>query len=541
MKKFLQNSMIYMTLAITAVTLVLGGMMGILKVPKGNNVHAEKVEVELVTEGDEKLEDEGELNIDVMKSVSESRKVTTEMESGDEIDDEADESDAEDEAEGMDEEMRGDKVEKIPSIYIKAVNPGYKIDGVNNVGEMIEIARTKDSDTPISLAGIAVSYTNSSGNTSLLTEFPEFSYMSGETLLLRLASSPGYELANALYTKTLAMNAKISLVMDGEVIDEVCWTGKEGCYKAFSSSNPTTLVRNEETGEFEHKFIYEPTYDEKAYYVEKYENEESGGAEVKVAPQCRSIQFSEILSYYETAKTEQFVELYNVGASEVNLDGCKLRYKNKNYVLTGRVEPEGYFVYYPSAFSLTKNPTNSNKLEIIDTDDAIVDSLEYPNGQKKGTAYALIGVDENGGEIWKTTYVPTPGAPNNYQEYRTCEEGKVINEATGNCVKVTSVSEKICQEGYYLNILTGRCKKVTTTEEKTCKEGYYLNPETNRCRKIQENTGANYSLEPENYEENSAFIALYAVLGVMGIGAGYLIWEFRHEIAKIGRKIIKKS
>ena len=91
------------------------------------------------------------------------------------------------------------------------------------------------------------------------------------------------------------------------------------------------------------------------------------------------------------------------------------------------------------------------------------------------------------------------------------------------------------------NILTGRCKKVTTTEEKTCKEGYYLNPETNRCRKIQENTGANYSLEPENYEENSAFIALYAVLGVMGIGAGYLIWEFRHEIAKIGRKIIKKS
>ena len=116
------------------------------------------------------------------------------------------------------------------------------------------------------------------------------------------------------------------------------------------------------------------------------------------------------------------------------------------------------------------------------------------------------------------TYAPTPGAPNNYQEFKTCEEGKVINTATGNCVKATSVTEKVCKEGYYLNILTGRCKKVESTTEKTCKEGYYLNPETNRCRKIQDNTGADYSLEPENYEESSSFVALYAVLGVLGAG-----------------------
>jgi len=108
---------------------------------------------------------------------------------------------------------------------------------------------------------------------------------------------------------------------------------------------------------------------------------------------------------------------------------------------------------------------------------------------------------------------------------------------TGNCVKITSVNEKVCKEGYYLNILTGRCKKITTTEQKTCKEGYYLNPETNRCRKIVENNGADYSLEPESYEDNSSFIALYAVLGVVGAGALYLVWEFRHEIAKFWRKI----
>ena len=46
----------------------------------------------------------------------------------------------------------------LPEIYIKAVNPGYTIDGTQNVGEMIEIGR-KNSDTPTSLAGMTLSYT----------------------------------------------------------------------------------------------------------------------------------------------------------------------------------------------------------------------------------------------------------------------------------------------------------------------------------------------------------------------------------------------
>ena len=74
-----------------------------------------------------------------------------------------------------------------PSIYIRAINPGYTIDNKSNVGEMIELAR-RNSDEPISLAGATVGYTNSSGNYSILFEFPESSWMTGETLLLRLAS-----------------------------------------------------------------------------------------------------------------------------------------------------------------------------------------------------------------------------------------------------------------------------------------------------------------------------------------------------------------
>ncbi len=425
--------------------------------------------------------------------------------------------------------------EKIPELYIKAVNPGYVIDGENNVGEMIEIAR-KNADEPILLTGATVGYTNSSGNYTVLVEFPEYSWMTGETLLLRLASSPESELAAVNYTKTLAFKAGIDLKINGEIVDSVCWTSKDDCYKEFKSSNPTTLVRNLETGEFEHVVSYEPFYNSESYYVESLKDEEGYG----LVEQCKGLQFSEILSYYETSRSEQFIEIYNPTSEQILLNGCQIRYKNKNYNLNGVIGSEKYFKYLPE-FSLTKNPTNFNTLEIIDVNGKVVDRLDYPNGQRKGTSYIFVGYDSGGKEIWKTTYAPTPGEPNNYQEFKTCETGKVLNEATGNCVKVITVGEKICKEGYYLNILTGRCNKIKTTSEKTCKEGYYLNPETNRCKKIKENTGANYSLEPENYEEESSFIALYAVLGIVFLGLIYIIYEFRHEISRLWRKVFRRS
>ena len=211
--------------------------------------------------------------------------------------------------------------------------------------------------------------------------------------------------------------------------------------------------------------------------------------------------------------------------------------------MSGILGTEGYIVYYPSdlGFNITKNPTNSNTLELIDSDGTVVDKLTYPNGQRKATSYAFIGFDQNGEEIWKVTYAPTPGTANNYQEFKTCETGKVLNEVTGNCVKTTSLSEKICKDGYYLNILTGRCRKIVTPTTKTCKEGYYLNPETGRCRKITENKGASYSVQPQNYQENNSFIALYAILGVIGLGTIYLTYEFRHEIKKLLHKIFRRK
>ena len=442
--------------------------------------------------------------------------------------------------------------DKIPEIYIKAVNPGYVVDGVSNVGEMIEIARRDSSDTPISLAGLAIGYTNSSGNYTVLVEFPEHGWLVGEVLLLRLASSPGSELANLTYTKTIALKAEIALVREDEVVDRACWTGKEGCVREFKSGKPTSLVRNLASGEFEHMENYELEFREENYKVgvmgedgtiiEEGLGSTDGVDEAEKKPsQCKGLMFSEILSYYETSKAEQFIELYNSGAEQILLDGCAIRYKNKKHQLSGILGAERYMAYYPTDFSLTKNPTNPNKLELIDTDGTVLDVLIYPNGQRKGTAYAWVGYDRTGEELWRVTYAPTPGEPNNYQEFKTCEAGKVINEATGNCVKVATVTAKVCKEGYYLNVLTGRCRKIKTVEEKTCKEGYYLNPETGRCRKIVENKGAEYGLEPEEFEEESSFMGLYAVIGVAVIGIVYLIYEFRWEIVKIWRKIWRKK
>lgn len=426
----------------------------------------------------------------------------------------------------------------LPEIYIKALNPGYTINGVSNVGEMIEIGRIH-SDAPISLAGLTVGYTNSSGNYTVLAEFPENSWITGENILLRLASSPEHELAAINYTKTLAYKAGPLVLKRGdEILDSVCWDGSEGCMAAFVSARQTSLVRNIETGEFEYLTDYVPAYDEKSYLVDEIKEEEGYGA---AASQCKGIKFSEVLSYYEDSQNEQFVEFYNETAEQILLDGCQLKYKNKTYPLNGIVKAEGYLARYLTDFSITKNPTNINTLELLDVNGEIVDKLEYPNGQRKGTSWAFIGYDEKGGSIWRTTYAPTPGEANNYQEYRTCEAGKVINEATGNCVKVTVVEPKTCPAGQYLNPLTGRCRKIEVTVEKNCKEGYYLNEETGRCRKIVENNGSDYALVEEKYIESSSFVGLYLVIGVVVAGIIYIIYEFRQEIRKLIRKVFRRA
>lgn len=424
----------------------------------------------------------------------------------------------------------------IPPIFIKAVNPGYTIDGKANVGELIELSRLP-SDSPLSLAGLVLSCTNSSGTRTELFEFPENSWMTGESILLRLAGSS--EPADLEYKKTLAMKAGPLVLSRGDkILDSVCWTGKDDCLKEFKSTAPTTLVRDLEISTFSHQDTYTPHFsiDTPGYFEEKIPEETP-------VSQCRGLEFSEILSFYESSQSEQFIELYNPTADQILLDGCQIGYKNKYYPLSGLLQPESYFLRLLPDFNLTKNPNSTNTLELIDTDSTVVDTLVYANGQQKSTSYAKIGYDASGGELWRITFAPTPGAPNIFQEFKTCTEGKVLNLETGNCVKPTTVTETVCPAGKILNPATGRCRTIEpeSSAPKTCAEGYFLNPATGRCKKFQRNTGADYALVPETYTDQTSFIALYVTLGVVAVGLIYVLFEFRVELKKFFDKFFRRA
>ena len=421
-----------------------------------------------------------------------------------------------------------------PPLTIHAINPGYTVDGQTNSGEFIELRSS--AGTEISLAGLTVRYTNTSGNSVTLTQFPEGSTMSGEFLLLRLASSSEAELADLTYTTQLALAAgPLELVYHDEVISSLCWTGKGDCAKKFTSANPTSLVW---TGTaYEHQPDYTPHYDPAHPGLQI----PTASTETP-APQCRGLEFSELLSYYESDKSEQFVEFHNSTADTINLSGCTLKYKTKSLTLSGTVQPDGYFAFYPSSqnLTLTKNPTSSNTLKLLDTDGAELDTLTYKSGQKKAVAYAQFDHAADGGEQWRQTYHPTPGEANDFQEFRSCTEGKVLNEATGNCVKATALETTPCPAGKYRNPLTGRCKSYSSdAAKKPCAEGYERNPDTGRCRKIKDNSAADYQLEPTTTDGRTTFIALSAIGIVLLIGLAYVIFQFRHEIAGFARKLLR--
>ena len=166
----------------------------------------------------------------------------------------------------------------------------------------------------------------------------------------------------------------------------------------------------------------------------------------------------------------------------------------------------------------------------------------YLHGQKKSTSYAFFGYDNTGQALWRSTYQPTPGAANVYQEFRTCPAGKIINETTGNCVKVATLEPvQDCPAGKYRNPATGRCKNIETATVPTpCKEGYERNPETNRCRKIKTNTGADFALIPETGGESQSFIAIWALVALLALGIGYLIFQFRRELIQLLRRIFRR-
>ncbi len=488
-------------------------------------------------------------------------------------------------------------------VRIRAVNPGYNTDMGKNAGELIELINF--SDREISLDNVAIIYTTKpttaspNGKSTILHLFSAGSRFIGHSILLRFFESPeaSDENQDLLYDTSLAMTGSLSLVktpadfdlasMDqtqpvttfGEITSSVCWNGGDSCLPNFSttvkSRSYTTILLDNATGAYVHTNDYTPLYDSantglylppvvdssdttssvdspggsssSSFGSSSSTKTTSGDFDPDAPPACPGLRFSEILTYYADDAAEQFIEFYNSASSSAQLSGCKLRYKKKLYPLTAgpySLPGSSYFVYRPT-IKLTKNPTAENLYELLDVNGTVVDLLNLPHGQKSGTSYALLGANADGSPNWQITYAPTPGEPNLYQEFRTCPAGKIINEATGNCVNASKLSSatKDCGPGKYRNPATGRCKSYSSSSsgQTPCKEGYERNPETNRCRKIRDNNGTDYPVVPlSGTEENTSFIALWALAAVAGLGAIYVLFQFRKEIAYFFRKLLTK-
>lgn len=479
------------------------------------------------------------------------------------------------------------------NLIIKAFNPGYTDEINYEVGEFIELYNL--TNAPLALAGYQLVYTGS-GKPNTIFTFPEESFLTGKHLLLRFDKTPEKDFDISYKMGKYGMsqeNGKLELLYNGvkEPVDQVCWTITKDPGQCIQrpKDKGETIVRNLKQGTFEK---ITPTEYETPTIDPDYPNlilpsasdvEEPPKVDDELpASQCLGLEFSELLTYYTEDKTEQFIELFNPMDEKIVLDGCKISFKNKLYTLTGEVPSGGYYAYHQSAqFALTKNPTNPLALTLIDVNGEVLDEIAYTKGQKSLTSLAKF-IDADGEESWRITYAITPGQENIYQKFRNCEEGKIINEATGNCIKApesddeeeeekaepaektlapcpagkyrnpltgrckniettTTATLAPCPAGKYRNPLTGRCKNIETTSStsKECAEGYERNPETNRCRKIKttsSNDGADYALTPTVKSDKTAFVGLGIVVMIVLIGLVYVILQFRREILRAARK-----
>ena len=434
---------------------------------------------------------------------------------------------------------------ELPPIIFSAINAGYKDDTSSQNYDFIELKR--NTEEPLDLSNYRIVYFNSSDKEAGTISF-ENQALSGERLVLGYSKSPQFSEAPNDYRYVLSSSGlastagRLVLMADEEVIDELCW-GKTICENSLpkfatkSENNLTAVLCEGDECEEEYQFIkYYPDINPDALIpMEEPEPELESESEPEPEPEpervsCAGLTITELFGYYNDASSEQFVELSNATSNPIRLDGCRLNYKNKDYPISGTINNGEYLAVW--GVPLAKNPSKDQTIQLLD-DNGVVDSANYPHGQKKGTAMARFGDD------WSVTFAPTPSAENIFQEFRSCPEGKMINPETGNCVnKPVAATAKTCQAGYYLNPATGRCKKNEVATTKECAEGYERNPETGRCRKVYKNTAQEYpveQIEQGSYDNPRIFIAVGAIVLLGTVAAVYVVWQFREEIRKLFR------
>ena len=175
---------------------------------------------------------------------------------------------------------------------------------------------------------------------------------------------------------------------------------------------------------------------------------ESGGSSV-IGPSEYDLRINEVL--YENSvfrfgakEAYSFVELYNYGTTEINLDGVTLAVGDNSVALKGSVAPGGYFLVFPGANTPTELGQGVLSLRLfpkctislIDSAKQLIQTVTLPELKKDiSFAYKAPVLGEYTENEYVTTTVVTPGYENSkeglslwYQNNDT-KSGLVINEA----------------------------------------------------------------------------------------------------------------
>jgi hypothetical protein len=226
--------------------------------------------------------------------------------------------------------------------------------------------------------------------------------------------------------------------------------------------------------------------------------DDSSAPDDPAAMTCEGVIISEVLPNPDGADAgHEFIELFNPTSEVISLDGCSLQTtaNARTYGLDGRtLQPGEYLSLSDAMTGLTLQNSAGGKVWLL-TPTSELEAAQYPAGLGDDMAWAKFG------DVWQTTYQPTPGQPNIAMSEKACPAGQTRSQTSGRCISevsvVTAAANQLtpCKSGQERNPETNRCRSALSvaTALAPCASGQERSPDTNRCRAV---AGATSSLAP---------------------------------------------